>query len=177
MRTLLFSLFTFIVVSLPVDIDAQYIDAQTYLMNPMPDKKRAPEFSLMGMDGETHTLKEYEGRFLLVNFWATWCNPCKEEMPTLEAIHKHMDNSKFIVLGIHVGPGPDNITNYLKLNPVSFPILVDMDLEYDWGVPGLPTTFLISPKGEMLYRAVGKREFSSPDMKNFFTKIVKDSNL
>ena len=88
-----------------------------------------------------------------------------------------MDNSKFIVLGIHVGPGPDNITNYLKLNPVSFPILVDMDLEYDWGVPGLPTTFLISPKGEMLYRAVGKREFSSPDMKNFFTKIVKDSNL
>ena len=61
MRTLLFSLFAFIVVSLPVDIDAQYIDAQTYLMNPMPDKKRAPEFSLMGMDGETHTLKEYEG--------------------------------------------------------------------------------------------------------------------
>jgi len=49
-----------------------------------------------------------------------------------------------------------------------------MDIEYDWGVPGLPTTFLISPKGEMLYRAVGKRDFSSTDMENFFSKLVSD---
>ena len=54
---------------------------------------------------------------------------------------------------------------------------IDMDLEYDWGVPGLPTTFLISPEGEMLYRAVGKRDFSSEAMKSFFEKIVNDSNL
>mgnify|MGYP003323441803 CR=1 FL=1 len=53
-------------------------------------------------------------------------------------------------------------------------IFIDMDMEYDWGVPGLPTTFLISPKGEMLYRAVGKRDFSSERMEMFFTKIVND---
>ena len=153
------------------------LDANTYLMDPMPSHKRAPDFSLIGMDEKIHTLKDLEGRFLLVNFWATWCSPCKIEMPTLEAIHKKMNNDKFTVIGIHVGPGPENINNYLKLNPVSFPIFIDMDLEYDWGVPGLPTTFLISPKGEMLYRAVGKRDFSSEAMKIFFEKIVKDSNL
>ena len=153
------------------------LDANTYLMDPMPNHKRAPDFSLIGMDEKIHTLKSLEGRFLLVNFWATWCSPCKIEMPTLESIHKQMNNDKFTVIGIHVGPGPENINNYLKLNPVSFPIFIDMDLEYDWGVPGLPTTFLISPKGEMLYRAVGKRDFSSEAMKSFFEKIVNDSNL
>jgi len=153
------------------------LDANTYLMDPMPNHKRAPDFSLIGMDEKIHTLKDLEGKFLLVNFWATWCSPCKIEMPTLEAIHKQMNNDKFTVIGIHVGPGPENIKNYLKLNPISFPIFIDMDLEYDWGVPGLPTTFLISPKGEMLYRAVGKRDFSSKAMQDFLEKIVKDSNL
>ena len=94
-------------------------------------------------------------------------------MPTLEYIHKQMDNDKFIVIGIHVGPGPENIRNYLDISPVSFPIFIDMDMEYDWGVPGLPTTFLISPKGEMLYRAVGKREFASDDMINFIRNQIE----
>jgi len=148
--------------------------ATKYLMDPMPANDRAPEFTLMGMDEKIHTLKSLEGRFLLVNFWATWCNPCKAEMPTLEAIHKRMDNDKFTVIGIHVGPGPENIRNYLEISPVTFPIYIDMDLEYDWGVPGLPTTFLISPDGEMLYRAVGKRDFSSPQMEEFFNQQVNN---
>ena len=104
--------------------------ATKYLMDPMPANDKATEFTLMGMDEKIHTLKSLEGRFLLVNFWATWCNPCKAEMPTLEAIHKRMDNDKFTVIGIHVGPGPENITNYLKISPVTFPILIDMDMEY-----------------------------------------------
>jgi hypothetical protein len=85
-----------------------------------------------------------------------------------------MDNDKFTVVGIHVGPGPENIRNYLDISPVTFPIYIDMDLEYDWGVPGLPTTFLISPDGEMLYRAVGKRDFSSPQMEEFFNQQVNN---
>ena len=68
------------------------LDANAYLMDPMPNHKRAPDFSLIGMDEKIHTLKSLEGRFLLVNFWATWCSPCKIEMPTLESIHKQMNN-------------------------------------------------------------------------------------
>ena len=105
-------------------------------------------------------------------FWATWCNPCKVEMPLLEKLHQTLKGDKFTVLGLHVGPGPENIEEFKKLMPMSFPIYVDMELEVNWGVPGLPTTFLLNPEGKLIYRAVGKREFASEAMINFLTKEI-----
>ena len=151
----------------------QPIQANDMLMDPMPAANPAPDFNLMGMDGETHTLEDLKGKFVLVNFWATWCNPCKVEMPLLEKLHQTLKSEKFTVLGLHVGPGPENIEEFKKLMPISFPIYVDMDLEVNWGVPGLPTTFLMNPEGKLIYRAVGKREFASDDMVNFLKSQIE----
>ena len=151
----------------------QPIQANDMLMDPMPAANPAPDFNLMGMDGETHTLEDLKGKFVLVNFWATWCNPCKVEMPLLEKLHQTLKSDKFTVLGLHVGPGPENIEEFKKLMPISFPIYVDMDLEVNWGVPGLPTTFLMDPEGKLIYRAVGKREFASDAMVNFLKSQIE----
>ena len=151
----------------------QPIQANDMLMDPMPAANPAPDFNLMGMDGETHTLEDLKGKFVLVNFWATWCNPCKVEMPLLEKLHQTLKSEKFTVLGLHVGPGPENIEEFKKLMPLSFPIYVDMDLEVNWGVPGLPTTFLMDPEGKLIYRAVGKREFASDEMVNFLKSQIE----
>ena len=151
----------------------QPIQANDMLMDPMPAANPAPDFNLMGMDGETHTLEDLKGKFVLVNFWATWCNPCKVEMPLLEKLHQTLKSEKFTVLGLHVGPGPENIEEFKKLMPISFPIYVDMDLEVNWGVPGLPTTFLMNPEGKLIYRAVGKREFASDEMVNFLKNQIE----
>ena len=151
----------------------QPIQAKDMLMDPMPAANPAPDFNLMGMDGKTHTLEDLKGKFLLVNFWATWCNPCKVEMPLLEKLHQTLKSEKFTVLGLHVGPGPENIEEFKKLMPISFPIYVDMDLEVNWGVPGLPTTFLMNPEGKLIYRAVGKREFASDEMVNFLKSQIE----
>ena len=151
----------------------QPIQANDMLMDPMPAANPAPDFNLMGMDGETHTLDDLKGKFVLVNFWATWCNPCKVEMPLLEKLHQTLKSDKFTVLGLHVGPGPENIDEFKKLMPISFPIYVDMDLEVNWGVPGLPTTFLMNPEGKLIYRAVGKREFASDEMVNFLKNQIE----
>ena len=99
-----------IFVLLPTLFFTYNLNASGYLMDPMPSHERAPEFSLIGMDEKVHTLKSLEGKFLLVNFWATWCNPCKAEMPTLEAIHKRFDNR-----GMY-NERPGVILNNLKLN-------------------------------------------------------------
>ena len=152
---------------------SQPIQANDMLMDPMPAANTAPDFNLMGMDGETHTLEDLKGKFVLVNFWATWCNPCKVEMPLLEKLHQTLKSEKFTVLGLHVGPGPENIEEFKKLMPISFPIYVDMDLEVNWGVPGLPTTFLMNPEGKLIYRAVGKREFASDEMVNFLKNQIE----
>ena len=151
----------------------QPIQAKDMLMDPMPAANPAPDFNLMGMDGKTHTLEDLKGKFVLVNFWATWCNPCKVEMPLLEKLHQTLKSEKFTVLGLHVGPGPENIEEFMKLMPISFPIYVDMDLEVNWGVPGLPTTFLMNPEGKLIYRAVGKREFASDEMVNFLKNQIE----
>ena len=144
------------------------------LMDPMPAADLAPEINVIDMDGKKRTLEDLKGKFVLVNFWATWCNPCKVEMPLLEKLHQTLKSDKFTVLGLHVGPGPENIEEFKNLMPISFPIYVDMDLEVDWGVPGLPTTFLLNPEGRLIYRAVGKREFASDDMVNFIRNQIED---
>ena len=143
-------------------------------MDPMPAADLAPEINVIDMDGKKRNLEDLKGKFVLVNFWATWCNPCKVEMPLLEKLHQTLKSDKFTVLGLHVGPGPENIEEFKKLMPISFPIYVDMDLEVDWGVPGLPTTFLLNPEGRLIYRAVGKREFASDDMVNFIRNQIED---
>ena len=164
----------FLTVSLiMLTLSIQPIQANDMLMDPMPAANPAPDFNLMGMDGETHTLEDLKGKFVLVNFWATWCNPCKVEMPLLEKLHQTLKSEKFTVLGLHVGPGPENIEEFKKLMPISFPIYVDMDLEVNWGVPGLPTTFLMDPEGKLIYRAVGKREFASDEMVNFLKSQIE----
>ena len=143
-------------------------------MDPMPAADLAPEINVIDMDGKKRTLVDLKGKFVLVNFWATWCNPCKVEMPLLEKLHQTLKSDKFTVIGLHVGPGPENIEEFKKLMPISFPIYVDMDLEVDWGVPGLPTTFLLNPEGRLIYRAVGKREFASDDMVNFIKNQIEN---
>ena len=142
------------------------------LMDPMPAKNVAADINVVDMNGDTRTLDDLKGKFVLVNFWATWCNPCKVEMPLLERLHQTLVSDKFTVLGLHVGPGPENIEEFKKLMPISFPIYIDMELEVDWGVPGLPTTFLLNPEGRLIYRAVGKREFASDDMISFLKNQI-----
>ncbi len=153
------------------------VAANEMLMDPMPAANPAPDFNLMGMDGKSYTLDDLKGKFVLVNFWATWCNPCKVEMPLLEKLHQTLHGDKFTVLGLHVGPGPENIEEFKKLMPMSFPIYVDMELEVNWGVPGLPTTFLLNPDGKLIYRAVGKREFASEAMISFIKNEINKYNF
>jgi len=143
------------------------------LMDPISGSPKAGGFNLEGMNGNEVNLKDYKGKFVLLNFWATWCAPCRKEMPAMSNLHNEFGGSGLEVVGVHVGPSLAGIKKFLEAVPVSFTILIDKDMSLaSWGVRGLPTTFLINPEGKLVYKAVGEREWDSPKMVRFLKNLV-----
>lgn len=128
----------------------------------------APAFTLTDMDGESHSLDDYRGSWVLVNFWATWCPPCRKEMPSLEHLYQVYRARGLRVLAVNQWEDPDHVFSYMgELNVFpGFPMLFDPQsrVSESWGVHGLPTSFLVDPQGRIAYRAVGGREFDHPEM-------------
>jgi thiol-disulfide isomerase/thioredoxin len=131
----------------------------TAVVEPAP----APALRLQDLDGSTHDLADLRGRLVLVNFWATWCPPCRREMPSLERLNQQLRDRGLTVLAVDVGEDPDTVfafTGQLEPTP-SFPLLLDPESRAAeaWRVKGLPTSFLIDPQGRVIFRAVGGTEF------------------
>ncbi len=119
---------------------------------------QAVDFSLPDLDGRDRSLAEFRGKWLLVNFWATWCSPCIQEMPELERFHLAHKERDAQVVGINMEDmAPEQIKRFLAEHPVSYPILLaPVDGFTPLGrIPALPTTIFISPDGEVVTRQVG----------------------
>ena len=128
----------------------------------------APDLKLQDMDEETVDIKDLRGKTVVVNFWATWCPPCRREMASLERLYQATKDKNVEVLAVDIGEDEDAVFAFLgELDPTpEFKVLFNEDgsLMYGWGVRGLPTTFIINPKGEIAYRAIGGREFDHPEI-------------
>ncbi len=93
----------------------------------LPDRALAPDFQLTDIDGKTHRLSNYRGRVVIVNFWATWCPPCRAEMPSMQRAWQALKPEGIPVLGINVGEDEDTIFEFTANYPVEFPLLMDLD--------------------------------------------------
>ncbi len=130
----------------------------------LPDGPVAPDFELTDLDGNRHRLSDYRGQVLIINFWATWCPPCREEMPSMQRAWEQLEKEGILMFGIDVGESEDTIFQFTANYPVEFPLLMDLDSTVinQWPVVGLPTTFVVDPKGRIIYRAIGGREWDDP---------------
>ncbi|MGI9227538.1 MAG: TlpA family protein disulfide reductase [Gammaproteobacteria bacterium] len=148
------------------------------LMDPFPPNVQAKNFELYDLQGNKKELSSFLGKYILVNFWAISCNVCKSEMTTLQDAYELLDDENFIVLSIHAGDDIEGASAVVKLNNITYPVLMDMDLTLGhWGIPILPTTFLVDPEGNILYRAVGSRVWNSPFMIDFLQGNLNSQNL
>lgn len=122
----------------------------------------SPKLLLADMDGKTVDLAALRGRVVVVNFWATWCPPCRREFPSLGRLQKLFKPEDLTVVAVNVGENPDTIFTFAG-NP-EIAVLLDRDSKAmaDWPVKGLPTTFVIDRQGRIALRAVGGREFDDP---------------
>ncbi|OYW24358.1 MAG: hypothetical protein B7Z49_03080 [Hydrogenophilales bacterium 12-63-5] len=114
---------------------------------------------------------------MLVNFWATWCPPCRREMPSMERLSQALKNEAFSVLAINVGEDADTINSFASQldATLNFPILLDSQSRslQVWKVSGLPTTYLIDQRGRIVASAIGGREFDHPQIEQAIRDLLK----
>jgi thiol-disulfide isomerase/thioredoxin len=154
-------------------------EALSHALAPLDPSLAAPGFSLADMDGERHALADYRGQVILLNFWATWCPPCRHEMPAMERLYQHFRDKGFVVLAVNQWEDPDLVFAYtgeLNVFP-SFPILFDPQstVSQDYGVKGLPTSFVIDRDGRLVYRAIGGRDFDHPEILQRIGDLLAES--
>ena len=111
----------------------------------------APAFTLAARGGQNVSLEQYKGQVVMLNFWASWCGPCRQEMPLLESIYKKYNKMGFTMLGVNVEPDSNAANDWLKATPVSFPILYDRDSKVSklYDVAGMPSTVIIDRSGKL----------------------------
>jgi len=111
----------------------------------------APQFSLTARGGQSVSLAQYKGQVVMLNFWASWCGPCRQEMPLLENIYKKYSKMGFTLIGVNVEPDSKAAEGFLKQTPVSFPVIYDKDstVSKAYDVSGMPSTVIIDRKGNI----------------------------
>ncbi len=141
-----------------------------------PESAPAPEVTLNHLEGGIAHLSDYRGKWVLLNFWATWCEPCVAEMPSLEEFSKKFKSKNMVVLAVSVDRGgPDKVKNFVEQHGLTFEIFHDPESTASnrYGVNALPSTFVINPKGNIVSTAEGMREWNDPEIVAYFNDLMK----
>jgi thiol-disulfide isomerase/thioredoxin len=125
----------------------------------------APALDLPILGGGRIDLPSLKGRVVLVNFWATWCPPCRKEMPSMERLRTALAARPFTIVAVNAGDTPDEIEAFLKQLPVSFPIAMDEDGQQlkGWQAFVFPTSYLVDKQGRIRYGLYGSIEWDAPE--------------
>ncbi|MEW6739417.1 MAG: peroxiredoxin family protein [Nitrospirota bacterium] len=148
----------------------------TILSNPVSAAQgSAPDFTLNDINGKKVNLSEFRGKAVLLNFWATWCGPCRAEMPSLNNLYNEYKDKGLVVLAVSVDASEKPVKSFARELKLTFPVLMDKDkaVSFDeYAVLGLPTTFLIDRNGVVIEKIMGEREWDSPQMKEKILKLL-----
>ena len=123
----------------------------------------APALVLKDVNGATHDLARYRGSVVLINFWATWCIPCRDEMPSIQKLRDRLAGKPFVVFAVNVDEPDSRVRSFLNETRLDLPVLLDQNktVTRAWSVRVMPTTFVVGRDGRVRYRAVGDLDWSS----------------
>lgn len=144
------------------------------IMQPMKDIAPTPDFTLPTPDGRKVALMDFRGKVVLLNFWASWCVPCREEMPSMEKLYQEFKDKNFTILAVAVKDRKQDSITFVKELKLTYPIALDPDgrVGMTYGAWGLPATYLIGPKGEGLARGWGPADWYSPAARQLIKDLI-----
>ena len=151
---------------------------QSSKYEPLTVGKVAPDFELPDLDDKSVRLSDFRGKVIFLNFWATWCKPCREEMPSMEVLHQSLQKDGLVVLAVSI----DRVTTKKDIPPfvknlnLTFPILVDSWGQTDkrYKLMGVPETYVIDQQGVLQEKIIGPRDWTRLDNLNIVTKLLKE---
>ena len=134
-----------------------------------------PPLVLQDLHGRTHRLADYRGKVVLVNFWATWCEPCRDEMPSIERLRQSLAGKPFEVLAVNIGEPLGRIERFLEKMPLGFPMLLDRDTgaAKAWKARVVPATFLVGSDGRIRYVHYGELDWSSEPVRKRVAELLE----
>ena len=138
------------------------------------DRPAAPDFTLPNPDGRKLALKDYRGKLVFLNFWATWCEFCRSEMPAMERLYREFKSQGFEVLAVNVKDKRSDALAFVKELKLSYTIMLDPEGEIGllYGAFGMPTTYLIDEKGMVLARLWGPADWYSPQARGLIKSLL-----
>ena len=140
--------------------------------------KPAPDFTLKNLAGENVSLTGLRGKVVLLNFWATWCPPCREEIPSMVKLNQAMAGKPFQMLAVSIDEGGKKaVEAFYQRVGATLPTLLDTNQEVGarYGITGVPETFLIDPKGVILKKVIGPLDWSHPDVVRFLEQAMSSA--
>lgn len=136
----------------------------------------APEFSLSDPSGKTYTLSELKGSVVFINFWATWCPPCIEEMPSIQNLYNGFkDKKEFRMITIPYKDDYNKAMAYQQQNNYTLPVLIDRDGKSAkaYGVTGVPETYIVDKQGVLRQKVIGPADWSTTEVDSFISNLLK----
>lgn len=142
-----------------------------------PKKKiLAPDFALEDLAGQRIRLKDLRGKVIFINFWATWCPPCIQEMPTMEKLHREFEKKGLMILAVNFREIPAQVTEFFKTHKLTFTTLLDHEGKVFklYGAWALPMSAIVNKRGELVGKVMGYRNWHSAEAKEFFRRLLEE---
>lgn len=136
--------------------------------------KPAPDFSLPTLGGGTMRLSDYRGKIVFLNIWATWCPPCRDEMPSMQRLYEHFQGRDFEMLTISIDEDPSKVEPFMKELGLTFPVAFDpqQQVASQYGITGVPETYLIDKNGIVMHHMIGPGVWDDQGILSAFESLI-----
>lgn len=159
----------------PVDMTALYIKLNRAGFDTPSEALPSIDFELPNLQGVSEKLSDYKGQVVFLNFWATWCGPCRSEMPAMEAVYNELKDDGFVILAVDLGEDRETVQKFVDEFGLTFPVLLDetgsTGGQYD--ARSIPTTYMVDREGNILGRAIGARPWEEESYMELFKEILE----